>query len=189
MSFGDSLVSDSWEVANGVSMSILQNPVRTRVHATGKGEHFSVPPHWHIAHDERHVIIKGRIKITQDGVTRIIGPEDGVSFTGRRVVHSIEGFPGEELIIEETSTETELTEQKILLFRSMFHDGILQSPLAIMQVFYYGDSYPVFAFGFRWLEVPVVIILGRWVAPSLGYKLPDSRLRLDPVRFPRDKKD
>jgi hypothetical protein len=44
------------------------------------------------------------------------------------------------------------TAQKILFFRSMFTPGMLQSFLGIMQIFYYGDAYPEFPTGVRWLE-------------------------------------
>ncbi|KAF7353997.1 putative cupintype [Mycena venus] len=180
---------DSWTLQEGISMTILQNPLRTRIIVTGKGEKFYVPPHWHAAHDENHVVIKGRLIVTQDGVRRVLGPENGVCLTRRGVVHSLEGFPGEELILEETATEPEDTEQKIFFFRNMGAPGMLSSPLGIMQVLYYGDTYPKFPTGFRWLERGLIVVVGGWIASLFGYQLPDKRLRLDPSRFPRDKKD
>lgn len=100
---GDPLVDDSWSIQKGVKMTVLQNPLRARVHATGDEEPFEASPHWHAVHDEQHVVLKGRVQITQNGVARIIGPEDGVCVTPRGVVHSIKSFPGEETIIEETT--------------------------------------------------------------------------------------
>jgi hypothetical protein len=44
------------------------------------------------------------------------------------------------------------TEQKIFFFRNMGAPGMLRSPLGIMQVLYYGDTYPKFPTGLRWLE-------------------------------------
>jgi mannose-6-phosphate isomerase-like protein (cupin superfamily) len=99
---GDPLRDDSWSIGKGVTMTILQNPLRTRVHATGE-EPFLAPPHWHLWHEEHHVILKGRIRLTQNGVTHVLGPEDGEAVTPARVVHSLESFPGEEVIIEETT--------------------------------------------------------------------------------------
>ncbi|KAJ7339249.1 hypothetical protein DFH08DRAFT_876373 [Mycena albidolilacea] len=185
----DSLLTDSWTLQDGISMTVLQNPLRTRILVTGVGKKFYVPPHWHAAHDEIHIVIKGRAIVTQDGVRQIVGPEDGACLTRRGVIHSLEGFPGEELILEETATAPEDTEQKIFFFRNMGAPGMLRSPLGIMQVLYYGDTYPKFPTGLRWLERLVIVALGGWVAPFFGYQLPDKRLRLDPSRFPRDKKD
>ncbi|KAJ7675345.1 hypothetical protein B0H17DRAFT_1081090 [Mycena rosella] len=185
----DPLVDDSWSIRKGVTMAILQDPLRIRVHATGDEEPFEVPPHWHAAHDEQHVVLKGRAQITQDGVSRVIGPEDGVCVTRRGVVHSLKSFPGEETIIEETTLPSvETTAQKILFFRNMFVPGMLQSFLGIMQIFYYGDAYPEFPTGVRWLEWLVVVVAGGWLAPLFGFQLPDKRLRLDPKRFPPNKK-
>ncbi|KAJ6480039.1 hypothetical protein DFH09DRAFT_427811 [Mycena vulgaris] len=61
---GDPLVDDSWSIQKGVTMTILQDPLRARVHATGDGEPFEVSPHWHAAHDEQHVVLKGRVQIS-----------------------------------------------------------------------------------------------------------------------------
>jgi mannose-6-phosphate isomerase-like protein (cupin superfamily) len=58
-------------------------------------------------HDEIHVVFKGRVIVTQDGVRHIVGPEDGACLTRRGVIHSLESFPGEELILEETATAPE----------------------------------------------------------------------------------
>ncbi|KAJ7257219.1 hypothetical protein B0H12DRAFT_1015535, partial [Mycena haematopus] len=182
-----SLVSDSWELQPGITMSVLQNPLRAQVQTTGKGDKFYVPPHWHAAHDEIHVVLKGRVIIMQDGVRRVVTPEDGAVITRRGVVHSLEAFPGEELVLEETTTQPE--DQKIYFFRNMGAPGMLSSPLGLMQIFYYADAYPKFPTGFRWLERGLIVALGGWVAPTFGYQLPDKRLRLDPSRFPRDKKD
>ncbi|KAF8217228.1 hypothetical protein K438DRAFT_2082637 [Mycena galopus ATCC 62051] len=184
---GDPLRDDSWSIGKGITMNVLQNPLRTRVHATGE-EVFIAPPHWHAFHTERHVILKGRIRLTQDGVTRVLGPEDGPVITPAGTVHSLESFPGEEAIIEETTMPSP-ERTKILLFRNMFAPGVLQSFLRTMQVFYYGDSYPAFPVRIPWLEWLMVIIMGGWVAGLLGYQLPDNRLRLDEKRFPPSKKD
>ncbi|KAJ7339264.1 hypothetical protein DFH08DRAFT_812655 [Mycena albidolilacea] len=137
----NSLIADSWTLQDGISMTVLQNPLRTRVIVTGAGKKFYVPPRWHAVHDEIHwhVIFK--------------------------------------------------TEQKIYFFRNLGVPGILRSPLGIMQVFYHGDSYPKFPTGLRWLERPVIVALGGYIAPFFGYRLPDKRLRMDPSRFPRDNKD
>ncbi|KAJ7364593.1 hypothetical protein DFH08DRAFT_766352 [Mycena albidolilacea] len=186
---GDPLRDDSWSIGKGVTMTILQNPLRTRVHATGE-EPFLAPPHWHLWHEEHHIILKGRIRLTQNGVTHVLGPEDGEAVTPPGVVHSLESFPGEEVIIEETTRPSvETTAQKIIFFRNMFAPGVLQSFLSTMQVFYYGDAYPATPLGIRWFEWLMVVVIGGWVAGLLGYQIPDKRLRLDERRFPPSKKN
>ncbi|KAJ7445134.1 hypothetical protein B0H11DRAFT_431694 [Mycena galericulata] len=184
----DAALVDSWTIQKGVTITILQNPLRTQVHSTGEDD-FYVPPHWHAAHDEKHVVHKGRLIVTQDGVKTVVGPGDGVCLTRRGVVHSLAAFPGEELLMEETTTEAETTEQKTYFFRNISSPGMMRSPLGIMQVFYYGDTYPKFPTGLRWLERLLIIAVGGWAAPLLGYQLPDKRLRLDPNRFPPNKKE
>ncbi|KAF7370056.1 Cupin-2 domain-containing protein [Mycena sanguinolenta] len=146
------LTADSWSIGKGITMSVLQNPLRTNIHVTGE-EPLSVPPHWHLFHEERHVVLKGRIRFTQDGVARVIGPVDGEIRTLPGVVHSIESFAGEETIMEETAGPGEdINSQKVLLFRNIFSPGMLQSFLSTMQVFYYGDAYPALPLGIRWIE-------------------------------------
>ncbi|KAJ7885783.1 hypothetical protein B0H14DRAFT_2699037 [Mycena olivaceomarginata] len=184
---GDSLVDDSWPVGQGMTFTVLQNPLRTRLHTKGEAA-FVVPPHWHTMHDEHHTVLKGTLTVIQDGVRRVVRPEDGPLLTRRGVVHSLEILPGEEAIVEETTLQSDdVTEQKTLFFRNLFFPGVLQSPLRVMQVFYYGDSYPELPTGSRWLERLVVVVVGGWIAPLLGYKLPDKRLRMDPKRFPPKK--
>ncbi|KAJ7184310.1 hypothetical protein C8R46DRAFT_457296 [Mycena filopes] len=186
---GDPLHDDSWSIAKGVTMSVLQNPLRTHLEVTGE-EVFFAPPHWHLYHGEEHTILKGRVKLTQDGVTKILTPADGTVYTPPGVVHSLESFPGEELSMDEVAKpDDETTEQKIIFFRNMFAPGLLQSFFGTMLVFYRGDGYPEFPLGVRWIEWLFVVVVGGWIAPLLGYKLPDKRLRLDPNRFPRTKKD
>ncbi|KAJ7043137.1 hypothetical protein C8F04DRAFT_1073785 [Mycena alexandri] len=199
---GDPLRDDSWTlpVGKGVTMSVLQNPLRTHAEATGE-EAFVIPPHWHLYQDEEHVVLKGRIKLTQDGVTRIITPADGAVITRAGVVHSFEGFVGEELSLDEIARPSRLStaeaarpssetnEQKILFFRNLCAPGVMQSFLGTMQVFYYGDAYPAFPFKIRSLERLFVVVVGGWIAPLFGHKLGDNRLRMDLSRFPPSKKD
>ncbi|KAJ6481041.1 hypothetical protein C8R45DRAFT_831671 [Mycena sanguinolenta] len=182
----NSLSADSWPIGKDITMSVLQNPLRTSIHAPGE-EPLSVPPHWHLFHEERHVVLKGRIRITQDSVARVVGPEDGAVLTRPGVVHSIESFPEEEMIMEETAGPGANT--VVILFRNAFAPGVLQSFFSTMQVFYYGDAYPVLPLGIRWFEWLMVVVMGGWVAGLLGYQIPDKRLRLDERRFPPSKKD
>ncbi|KAJ7152075.1 hypothetical protein C8R46DRAFT_913401 [Mycena filopes] len=189
---GDSLHSDSWLLAPGVTMSVLQNPLRTHIEHCGVGAPISVPAHWHSYQAEAHIVLKGRIKVTRDAVTQVMTPADGVVVTGKGVVHGFEGFAGEEFVLEEVAQPgDETNEQKILFFRNLCAPGVMQSLVRTIQVFYHGDGYPAFPFPFnsRRLEWLFVVVVGGWVAPLLGYKLGDERLRMDPERFPASKKD
>ncbi|KAJ7184309.1 hypothetical protein C8R46DRAFT_1026257 [Mycena filopes] len=173
----------------------MQNPLRSRVIATGE-EVFRVPPHWHRYQTEEHVILKGRVKLTQGGVTRVLTPADGPVLTVPGVVHGFEGFLGEEMIMDEISTPApDAEEQKILFFRNLFAPGVMPttpggrpSVLRVLQIFYFGDTYPALPLG-RSFDQLVVLVVGGWIAPLFGYKLSDDRLRMDPKRFPNKKTD
>ncbi|KAJ7731293.1 hypothetical protein DFH07DRAFT_968792 [Mycena maculata] len=162
---GDSLFDDSW----------------TRMHATGAGEPFHAYPHWHLAQDEAHVIIKGKVQLIQNGVVRIVSLKDGTVITRQGVVHSIKSFPGEEAIVEETTMPIGTMEQKVLFFRNMLAPGMHQSFVGLMQVFYYRDAYPALPTRIRWLEWLLVVVVGEWVAQLLGYRIPDKHLRFKTV--------
>ncbi|KAJ7771644.1 hypothetical protein B0H16DRAFT_1714868 [Mycena metata] len=186
---GDPLRDDSYLIGKGLTMSVLQNPLRTHLEVTGE-EVFIAPPHWHLYHEEELTVVKGRVKLTQDGITRILTPADGAVSVPPGVVHNLESFPGEELSLDEIAKPSgETTEQKIIFFRNMFAPGVLQNLFSTMQVFYFGDGYPVFPLGVRRIEWAFVVVVGGWLAPLLGYQLPDKRLRLDLNRFPPSKKD
>ncbi|KAJ7743032.1 hypothetical protein DFH07DRAFT_750074 [Mycena maculata] len=163
---------DSWTVQEGLTFTVLQNLLQTRIHVTGKGEKFYVPPHWHAADDENRIVLKGRLLVIQDAVHRVVEPDDGICFTRRGVVHCIESFPGEELILEETATAPE--DQKTFFFRNLGAPGMLKSPIGVMQVMYYGDTYAKLPTGCRWLERPLVVVVGGWMASMLGYTLPQD---------------
>ncbi|KAJ7502670.1 hypothetical protein B0H11DRAFT_1712642 [Mycena galericulata] len=177
---------DSWSIGKGITISVLQNPLRTRINITGE-EPFIVLRHWHRSYDEHHTVLKGRVRITQDDVTKVVRPEDGILVTPAGVVHSISTYPGEEAILEEITVPAGRI--KILFFRSLFAPGVFQSGLRIMQVFYYGDTYPELPLRMRWVETLLVVVVGGWLAGLFGYKLPDKRLRLDPKRFPLKKEE
>ncbi|KAJ7894393.1 hypothetical protein B0H14DRAFT_2559176 [Mycena olivaceomarginata] len=93
----------------------------------GVGEKVYVPPHWLAVHDEIHVVLKGRVIVTQDGVRHVSAPKT----------------PRVLFIMEETATAPEDAEQKIYFFRNLGAPGTLRSPLDIMQVFYFGIHTPI----------------------------------------------
>jgi len=90
---------------------------------------------------------------------------------------------------EITLQAVEVTEQKIIFFRNLFYPGVMQSFVSVMQVFYHGDTYPELPTKIRSLEWLLTVVVGGWIAPLLGYKLPDKRLRMDPKRFPPKKEN
>ncbi|KAJ7438387.1 hypothetical protein B0H11DRAFT_2104944 [Mycena galericulata] len=189
LTMGDPLRDDSWSISKGVTISVLQNPLRSHTHITGE-EPFTIPRHWHRSQDEHHTVLKGRLRITQGSTTKVVGPADGTLVTPAGVVHSISSYPGEEALLEETTVPAgRIMEQKILFFRNIFYPGVLQSGMRVLQVFYYGDTYPELPLRIRWLEWLMVVVVGGWLAALLGYKLPDKRLRMDPKRFPLEKKE
>ncbi|KAJ6588207.1 hypothetical protein B0H19DRAFT_923997, partial [Mycena capillaripes] len=124
-------------------------PLQICIHLTGKAA-WHVPAHWHAMHDEHHVVLKGKVIVTQDGLKKVVGPENGPSLTWRGVVHSIEVPAGEEVIFEETTLQS--TEQTTFFFRNLFAHNTYESFLGVMQVFYYGDGYPKLLPTGRWFE-------------------------------------
>ncbi|KAF9470957.1 hypothetical protein BDN70DRAFT_617324 [Pholiota conissans] len=160
------------EVGNGLTMTFRSSPTLVVLHATGApgAERFVVPPHWHPNHGEYHRVLKGRLAITRGGVTQVVTPDDGELYTPAGVVHSMEGFEGEELILEERTDPVD--PDKETLFRNMFPDGKVEAnPLKVMQMFYqHGDSYPALPGGVHFLEKALVYVLGGCLAPALGYR-------------------
>ncbi|KAJ7458166.1 hypothetical protein FB451DRAFT_1508537 [Mycena latifolia] len=151
----------------------------------GTGTEIIFSRHRNLWHTEHHVVLKGRLIITQDDVTRVLTPEDGVCIAPAGVVHSIKSYLGEEGIFEEIAIPDEA---RGLFFCCLFAPGVIKSPLRVMQVFYHGDGYEL-QFGIRRLEWLFVVVVGGLIAPLLGYKVPDKRLRMDPGRFPPSKKN
>ena len=44
-------------------------------------------PHWHEAYTEHVQVLRGKAKVTINGVSRIVGPEDGMLTFERYVIH------------------------------------------------------------------------------------------------------
>ncbi|KAJ6511272.1 hypothetical protein C8R47DRAFT_1094382 [Mycena vitilis] len=125
---GDPLVDDSWTIGTGMTMTVLQNPLRTRLHSTGKAI-FSVPPHWHSMHDEHHVVLKGSLTITRGRG----------KFSGRRTVllsHEEESFivwspsQGRKSLLKRLPCSLS-TEQKILFSRNVFSRECMSPSLVL----------------------------------------------------------
>ncbi|KAF8159892.1 hypothetical protein B0H34DRAFT_705243 [Crassisporium funariophilum] len=141
---------------------------------------FYVPPHWHATHDELFRVLCGRLEVCVGGggggAWRVYTREDGEVRIGRGVVHSLRGFPGEELHFEEGTDP--MDDSKELFFRNFLAGGKLPSSVFdAMLVSYHGDSRPAFPGHIRWLETAFVTVVGRWLAPLLGYKLKYESLK------------
>ncbi|KAL0952711.1 hypothetical protein HGRIS_006947 [Hohenbuehelia grisea] len=154
----------------GVTVTFLRDsPWVARVEGTGETE-FEAPLHYHETHDEMFRIIKGRLEYTLGTETKIYTPEDGEISIPRGTLHGVKSLAGEAFIVEEKTTP--MDGSKEVFFRNLFSlDGPNSSIVAVMQVYYWGDCYPVMPSGLRWLEKPFTAVLGNWLAPVLGHKL------------------
>ncbi|KIK51409.1 hypothetical protein GYMLUDRAFT_252105 [Collybiopsis luxurians FD-317 M1] len=138
---------DAVNVASGITMTF--EPQLRVVKISGKQEDdiFYVPTHWHEGHDEIIAVREGKLKVT-------LGSE----------VKSVS-------CVFTESTNPKDFETKELFFRNLFAmpGGMSASLLPAMQVYYYGDIFPVFPIHSSWLEKAFVIVLGGYLAPLLGY--------------------
>lgn len=50
------------------------------------------------------LVIEGRMEVTVEGKTRIVTPSDGQLFIARGQVHSLKGFKGERMVVEERTS-------------------------------------------------------------------------------------
>lgn len=74
-----------------------------KTHITGApdADILEVPLHWHEAHDEIFLVIKGRLEVRIGPSVRLYGPEDGEVRIPKRVEHSLKSRKGEECIFYE----------------------------------------------------------------------------------------
>ncbi|KAJ8508510.1 hypothetical protein ONZ45_g7405 [Pleurotus djamor] len=174
---------DTIDIGKGMTMTFLRNSeYLTRIVFTADHEGLSVPMHYHELHDEGFRVVKGRVQYTLGeagakfkafsllrATTRWYGPEDGEINIPKGTAHALFIPPGEEVIIEEKTDP--MDEEKEVFFRNVFGIGGLNAnPFAVMQIFYFGDGYPVLPGGPRFLEKGLVTLLGRYIAPLLGHK-------------------
>lgn len=63
----------------------------------------SVPLHWHKKHTERMTVLEGRVQATVGGEKRILKAGDETVVIPPYVVHALQSFPGERLIMREVA--------------------------------------------------------------------------------------
>ncbi|KAI0508522.1 hypothetical protein F5B22DRAFT_390040 [Xylaria bambusicola] len=153
-------------MGKGITLSLLKNEDAAEdsidryvaeVVATGE-EPIKIPPHWHKEHAEQMTIIEGRVKITLDGVERIVNAGDPPVLIERRVVHSIEGFKGEKFVGQERPVPG--GNYKIMFFNDMLHKGTSPGFWYLMRVFYDGDGYIALPLHFRFLDEMFMKLFG-----------------------------
>ncbi len=53
-------------------------------------------PHWHEAYTEHIQVLKGRAKVTINGISQVVGPKDGILTFEKFVIHDFCAARGEE---------------------------------------------------------------------------------------------
>ncbi|KAI1181449.1 hypothetical protein F5B17DRAFT_425286 [Nemania serpens] len=129
----------------------------TEVTTNGE-EAFIVPPHWHKEHAEYLTVVEGRAKVTLDSKEVIIQAGDAPVLVARRVVHSIETFVGERVVIQERPSPG--GDYKIMFFNDMFNVGPSPGFWHLMRVFYDGDGYVVLPLPFRIFDEIFITVFG-----------------------------
>ncbi|KAF8958096.1 hypothetical protein BDZ97DRAFT_1668891 [Flammula alnicola] len=171
MSNYDDALPSTIKVGDGASMTFLRNEAYlARVHISViSQDEFYVPPHWHPTHDELFHVIQGRLEVLIGTEKRVYTPSDGEIRIPKGVIHSLRGFRGEECIFEERTEP--MDDEKELFFRNFLADGGLPTNVfKAMQIMYYGDMRPVLPGHMLWLENLIVTVIGRYLAPLVGYK-------------------
>ncbi|KAJ3721287.1 hypothetical protein C8R42DRAFT_84611 [Lentinula raphanica] len=170
--------SDSFEFLKGVTL-VLEPQLRiVKTRGGADDDIFKVPLHWHEDHDEIITVLEGRLKVTLGKETKVYTPESGEAFVPRGVPHALESFKGEPCVVTERTNPS--FDNKELFFRNILAiPGGLSSGglIPMMQVFYYGDGYPVFPVHMPWLEKAFVKFFGGRLAPLLGHQLKYDSLK------------
>lgn len=129
----------------------------TEVHCADGGE-LSVPSHWHKNHTERMIVIKGRLEITLDGKKIIVNAGDAPLMIPPRVVHSVKGFKGEEVVAQEQALPG--GSYKAEFFNDMLQGGTFKNPALILRSFLDGDIYLALPLYFRVFDEIFLTIFG-----------------------------
>ncbi|KAK0385312.1 hypothetical protein NLU13_7788 [Sarocladium strictum] len=128
-----------------------------QVVSTGE-EAFKVPPHWHKHHAEYMTVLEGRAKISCKGETVELKAGDPAFFIPRRAVHSIEGFEGERLVVQERPDPPGM--YKAMFFNDLLSDGEFGGFWKTMRAFWDGDAYPAFPLYFRAIDEAFLFVFG-----------------------------
>ncbi|THV05734.1 hypothetical protein K435DRAFT_712399 [Dendrothele bispora CBS 962.96] len=168
---------ESISVLRGVTMTFLRNePYISRVEIAADADQFFVPKHWHETHDEIMRVVKGKLDIMLGSTWKTYTPEDGEVVIKKGVVHSLRAARGEETVFHERTSP--MDGEKEMFFRNIFSVGGMDAKvLAVMQVFYHGDTVPVFPIHIPWMEKLFTTIFGYYIAPFFGHRLPYAHLK------------
>ena len=112
--------------AGPVTFSFPSSPL-AKQYTKANHSFISIPPkspwcpgaHWHEAYTEHIKVVKGRAKVTIDGKSRLVGPEDGMMTFEKLQIHDFEradkvgkrgeDWEAEDVVIEEWTDPGELT--------------------------------------------------------------------------------
>lgn len=127
--------------------------------AEGDGiSQFYVPPHWHKNHTERMTVIEGRVEMVVDGKTTILRAGDPPLFIPPRAVHSMKGFKGERLVLQEQALPG--GSYKAEFFNDLLQQGQFGNPALILRTFYDWDTYLALPFYFQFIDEMFILIFG-----------------------------
>ncbi|KAJ3984494.1 hypothetical protein F5890DRAFT_1516510 [Lentinula detonsa] len=171
---------DTVSVSNGTTMTFKLQTRLVKIRGGPDDEVLQVPTHWHEHHDEIITVLEGQLKVTIGGKIKMCTSEDGGSFIPRGVPHALESLKGVPCVFTEQTRPDDFSDRKELFFRNTFAfpGGPMKAGLLpLLQVCHHGDTYFVFPIHFAWLEKAFVQILGRYIAPLLGYRLKYETLK------------
>jgi mannose-6-phosphate isomerase-like protein (cupin superfamily) len=124
----------------------------------GNDVEFFVPPHWHKNHTEIMTIIEGRIEITLNGKKMIGKAGDAPILIPPKAVHSMKGFKGEKLVMQEQAIPA--GRYKAAFFNDLLQEGKFGGLALSLRVFRDHDTYLALPFYFRFIDELFIMIFG-----------------------------
>ncbi|KAI0438288.1 hypothetical protein F4803DRAFT_535620 [Xylaria telfairii] len=121
-------------------------------------ETINVPPHWHKRHAEQFTVIEGRIRATLNGEAHIVNAGDPPLLIARRVVHSIQTFKGEKVVVQERVIPG--GKYKFLFFNDFVNTGASPGFWRNMRVFYDGDGFIPLPLYFQFFDELFITVFG-----------------------------
>ena len=95
----------SLTITPGTTMHFYKTPTTsyTEVISTGSGPPLEIPPHWHKLHEETWDVIEGRVNVRLGKEKFVMKAGDPQRRSTTGMVHSMQGFKGERLVIREAT--------------------------------------------------------------------------------------
>ncbi|KIK51400.1 hypothetical protein GYMLUDRAFT_50556 [Collybiopsis luxurians FD-317 M1] len=171
--------TETVDVSRGITITFEPQLRIISISGNEEDEVFHGPIHWHESHDEIITVREGKLKVTLGSVIKTYTPETGDAFIPRGVPHALESFRGVPCVFTERTNPTNFDTKEIFFRNAVALPGGFSgsSVFQVMQVFYYGDMFPVFPIHSKWLEKAFVIVLGGYIAPLLGYRVKYETLK------------